>query len=260
MPFLSTHPILVNLTVLHDLFNSNRYNQLVEALPHSSAVAKMPPHSLAVPDMPLATAENLEDPMWKKTVFWTREDWENRPSDPVGTMKVSDSLKRGPKRLGQGENVTARWVCHANGTVVSGARAKNIRERIYAVWHDMKDKGTLPSRWGEVGVSAADELRADLRSRFPELAYCESDWKVDLICTQNYTHWYNTHIRHANGQISLKKESREGTVGPSHASSSSKRRAAEPTGGAPPSKRLKPVATSSEDGECRHMLACLDIY
>jgi hypothetical protein len=82
------------------------------------------------------------------------------------------------------------YVEDKNGKVVDGHVASEIRKYARSVWVHIANIYGAPPKWGDAGVKIAQVYREHMYSRFPMLQFCELDWKVDLIATDNYPSWY----------------------------------------------------------------------
>lgn len=83
------------------------------------------------------------------------------------------------------------YVEDENGKAVDGHVASEIRKYARSIWvHIAKTRGA-PPKWGDAGVEIAQIYRQHMYGRFPILRFCELDWKVDLIATDNYPSWYS---------------------------------------------------------------------
>jgi hypothetical protein len=87
------------------------------------------------------------------------------------------------------------YVEDKNGEAVDGHVASEIRKYARSVWVHIAGTYGAPPKWGDAGVKIAQVYRDHMYSRFPFLQFCELDWKVDLIATDNYPSWYSWFIK-----------------------------------------------------------------
>jgi hypothetical protein len=87
------------------------------------------------------------------------------------------------------------YVEDKNGEVVDGHVASEIRKYARSVWVHIANTYGAPPKWGDAGVKIAQVYREHMYSRFSILQFCELDWKVDLIATDNYPSWYSWFIK-----------------------------------------------------------------
>jgi hypothetical protein len=90
------------------------------------------------------------------------------------------------------------YVEDKNGKVVDGHIASEIRKYARSVWVHIAKVYGAPPKWSDAGVKIAQVYREHMYSRFPFLQFCELDWKVDLIATDNYPSWYSYYIKKSN--------------------------------------------------------------
>jgi hypothetical protein len=100
-----------------------------------------------------------------------------------------------------------------NGEAVDGHVASEIRKSARSVWVHIANTYGAPAKWGDAGVKVAEVYRHHMYSRFPILRFCELDWKVDLIATDNYPSWYSWFAkRSTGGKTEAKTEAHEASL------------------------------------------------
>jgi hypothetical protein len=92
-----------------------------------------------------------------------------------------------------------------DGTVISGDRATEIRKFARAIWVSVSKSGTPPSKWGQADIQTRQQYLSAMGTRFPELRYCDLEWKIDQIATDNYPSWYTNWLSKRDAQ-NMKKE------------------------------------------------------
>lgn len=138
------------------------------------------------------------DPAWRKLVCWTQDDWTAHVSThiPDPTTQSEFTGKRGKGQLANGTNVCARFVCNVHGQPISANRAAAIRSRLYSLWTGIAEAGSFPTgAWKKADPKITDPIHRDLSANFPELSWCESNWKVYQIVRDNYSWWTGKFIR-----------------------------------------------------------------
>jgi len=83
-----------------------------------------------------------------------------------------------------------RYVELEDGTVINGDRAGEIRKFARSIWVSFSKKGPPPSKWGQADIEMRKTYCKEMGHRFPELTYCDLDWKAEQIATDNYPSWY----------------------------------------------------------------------
>jgi hypothetical protein len=124
--------------------------------------------------------------------FWTRKEWADYTSNEVNEIATTGTDKPHSKvRSSQGINVTMRYVEDEKGEAVNGHVATDIRRYARSIWVHIANTCGAPPKWGEAGVKVSQLYRQHMCSKFLILQFCELDWKVDLIATDNYPSWYS---------------------------------------------------------------------
>jgi hypothetical protein len=146
---------------------------------------------------PLHAREDLPD-----INFWTRNEW-------VASKEVAVSADqagmRGRSRAAKGENVTMNFIEDTDGQAIDGHKASEIRKVLRELWTEMDQVGSAPRSWSKVAHTVLVNFRQRMYDRFPELAYCDGHWKLDKICTDNYSQWFHTHNSNDNSNQSTSK-------------------------------------------------------
>lgn len=104
----------------------------------------------------------------------------------------------GRVRSSKGDNVSMGFMEDVNGEPISGHKAVEIRKAIRELWGEMVQGGTALPTWSKVSHTVLMNFRQRLYGEFAELAYCDGHWKLDKICTDNYSQWYKTHGSNRN--------------------------------------------------------------
>lgn len=137
--------------------------------------------------------------------FWYRRDWTQATGDRITNLDEASStpdVRRGKARSANGINVTMLYIEHEDGTIIDGFRAADIRRHARSIWVHLASNGMLFVSWGDADCTSLRLYFSEMKSRFPELRYCDLDWKADMIATDNYpawkTHWTKKHARSNN--------------------------------------------------------------
>lgn len=103
--------------------------------------------------------------------------------------------KRGRGRASQGHNVKMRYLQHENGEIIDGWRASDIRRYARSIFVGFAFEGKVFHSWVE-GVDAASRTSyyRDMLTRFPEVGFCELDWKSEQIASDIYSQWRSNWI------------------------------------------------------------------
>ena len=152
----------------------------------ASHLAFLPAHS---PDALL----KRED--YPNVKFWYRRDWLNHVKDGGSSTDVGTESVRGKTLMSKGINKNAKYIEDADGEPVDGWRLRDIRAHARAIWASFQTVGRAPSTWGRANIEVAYAFRREMRTKFPEFAFCENEWKADQLATDHYPSWYSNHIK-----------------------------------------------------------------
>lgn len=155
--------------------------------------------------------------------FWYKRQWTAFSNDHP-TNATSGPQARGRSRAAQGINVSMQYVEFEDGTVINGDRATEIRKFARAIWVSVSKTGAPPSKWGQADIQTRQQYVSAMGTRFPELRFCDLEWKIDQIATDNYPSWYTNWLSNRDAQ-NMKKE--DGDVLSSLQTKRSRRKASE---------------------------------
>ncbi len=127
--------------------------------------------------------------------FWYRKDWLNFLKDGGNSTDVGIEPIRGKTLMSKGINKNAKYIEDADGKPVDGWRLRDIRSHACAIWESFRSVGRAPSTWRRANTEVSSVCRREMRTKFPELTFCENDWKADQLATEHYPSWYSNHIK-----------------------------------------------------------------
>ena len=152
--------------------------------------------------------------------FWTRHDWnsatqvqvleldeegeifpeadeeEDGSNQPVPSP--NPACARGKRRASQGINVAMKYIENEDGTVIDGFRAADIRRYARSLWVQMALDNKLPATWSDADAASLTYYSTSMAQRFSELRLCASDWKANLMATDNYPSWRHNWMKKKN--------------------------------------------------------------
>lgn len=164
--------------------------------------------------------------------FWTRQAWNSavqdqvleveqpgksesfpdleieegdEPNKPPAPSPANPTRARGKHRLSQGINVTMKYIELEDGMVVDGYRAAEIRRFARSLWVQMALNNKLPKVWGDADAASLATYNESMAQRFTELRLCTSDWKANLVATDNHPSWRYNWLRKQNKGNSMVK-------------------------------------------------------
>ncbi|KAG2137801.1 hypothetical protein BD769DRAFT_1384927 [Suillus cothurnatus] len=170
------------------------YTKLAESLsltPDHVALSTLSPHSLPV----TLKAKEIAVPSYNRADFpsefiWTKEDWKKLQEKPSTQLEKSHPL---------------RFVVDKNNKPIPLERVTSIHTTSRRVFVDIWNINEAPKSWGAASGSASKLYYREMVTFFPELGYCDGNWKCDAIATASYTSWRKNHINRLD---------REGTYKP----------------------------------------------
>ena len=73
-----------------------------------------------------------------------------------------------------GENVRVQYVEHADGKMVDGGMATEIRDQARKIWRGLWSRGLAPRTWGAATYEVEDAFIRSMEERFPVLQFCDN--------------------------------------------------------------------------------------
>ena len=173
----------------------------------------------AAPNAPINSI-TLRQEDYPHVRFWTRQAWNSAAQTQVLSVdedgeafpeldEEDDGSKqplpspgpvcaRGKRRAAQGINVAMKYIETEDGTVVDGFRAAEIRRYARSLWVQMALDDKLPATWSDADATSLTNYSACMAQRFSELRLCASDWKANLVATDNYPSWRHNWLKKKN--------------------------------------------------------------
>ncbi|KAJ6596698.1 hypothetical protein B0H10DRAFT_2197057 [Mycena sp. CBHHK59/15] len=177
--------------------------------------------------------------------FWTEHEYlqENSVRQKAkGKATMADAQsKRGSRRLSvDDENVMCWFIEDENGIQVSGSRIRAMRSHARKIWAYLHSEGKAPAHWNDATSVVRNYYASEMRLNFPELRFCELDYKSHRIATDSYPGWSKPYFE-KNG-LSIRKSKLDPALVEQEASdvvSGAKREACEPLAAEPVAKKQK---------------------
>ncbi|KAG2741226.1 hypothetical protein P692DRAFT_20682053, partial [Suillus brevipes Sb2] len=111
--------------------------------------------------------------------IWTKEDWKKLQEKPSTQLEKSHPL---------------RFVVDKSNRPIPLEHVTAIRTTSRRVFVDIWNINEAPKSWGAASGSASKLYYREMVTFFPELGYCDGNWKCDAIATASYTSWHKNHI------------------------------------------------------------------
>ena len=120
---------------------------------------------------------------------WTLKDWTSHKANvrQAGIMDSGD------------ETAALNFIESANGIPVSTERIKAVRRSCRELFFSLKimytdNRRPVPLSWGLMSHSDKRFFSEKIKEYYPELAFCEDNWKCEYVATHTYPGWYRTHV------------------------------------------------------------------
>ncbi|KAG1848383.1 hypothetical protein C8R48DRAFT_408887 [Suillus tomentosus] len=127
---------------------------------------------------------------------WTKQQWqEDCPKNSSAVPGSAAKSSRGSARMAQGINVSCTYLQDEQGNPVSAQRAKAIRQLMLSSFRQLETQGLAPDSIGQASLQVLRWLTHTLRKQFLELRLCADNWKSMKLMTDNYSQWYNYHVK-----------------------------------------------------------------
>ncbi|KAG1718768.1 hypothetical protein EDB19DRAFT_1920085 [Suillus lakei] len=146
----------------------------------AASLSTLAPQTLPV----MLKAKEICVPSYNRSDFptefiWTKEDWKKHLEKPSTQLEKSHPL---------------RFVVDKNNRPVPMELISAIRTTSRRVFVDIWNIKEAPKSWGAASGSASKLYYREMITFFPELGYCDGNWKCDSIATASYTSWRRNHI------------------------------------------------------------------
>ncbi|KAG1730659.1 uncharacterized protein EDB91DRAFT_747884 [Suillus paluster] len=159
------------------------YNKLAESLSLTldpASLSTLSPQSLPV----MLKAKEIAVPSYNCADFpsefiWTKEDWKKCQEKPSTQLEKLHPL---------------RYIVDKNNKPIPLEHVTTIRTTSRRVFVDIWNIKEAPKSWGAASGSASKLYYREMVTFFPELGYCDGNWKCDAIATASYTSWHKNHI------------------------------------------------------------------
>jgi len=149
----------------------------------------------------VAPLAELEHENFPHITFWFRSDWPSKRVDTDSKVFVETE----------------------DGEIVSGDRMADMCKYARILWDIFQDEGIAPPKWGEASAHLRQRYHRLMCDEFPELRFCDKNWKADYIATLNYPLWYRYWVAQSLNIRKQKTKSRSvSRIFVFHESSSSK--------------------------------------
>lgn len=122
--------------------------------------------------------------------FWNQRDWTSYKSKQHNDGALTG--EQGTKAFD--------FIESEEGIPVSADKIKAIcrdsRElfqSIRVLWEE--SRRSVPESWGKMTFGNKEFFRQKIKGLYPELSFCEGNWKCEHLTTQLYPGWYQNHVK-----------------------------------------------------------------
>ncbi|KAG1762074.1 hypothetical protein EDD22DRAFT_1029275 [Suillus occidentalis] len=164
--------------------------------------------------VPTESDRELDQKDYPSVKSWTKKEWQDQnPKTTSAVPGSSGSSSRGSGCMVQGINVACTYLQDEQGVPVSAQRAKTIRNLMLSSFRQLDTQGLAPDSIGQASLQVLHWLIHTLHKHCFEFHLCTDNWKVMKIMTDNYSQWFNYHVKKRTGKC-IKAE--HGESSPDH--------------------------------------------
>jgi hypothetical protein len=141
---------------------------------------------------------------------WTKKEWLEHYPATTSAIPGSSSC-HGSGRMARGINVSCTYLQDEKGVPVSAERARVIRQIMLSSFHQLETRGLAPESIGQASLDVLKWLIHTLRKHSIEFRLCADNWKIMKLMTDNYSQWYNYHVKKKASKRIMKAKSEDVT-------------------------------------------------
>ncbi|KAL1728961.1 hypothetical protein EV714DRAFT_274071 [Schizophyllum commune] len=113
-------------------------------------------------------------------VCWTEDEFKDTEGSALDALVEPD-------------NLSLRFIRTKDGRVVSKTRASQIRELFRHCFHGLVNHGFKVPNFGDAGIDMILYVQHEVYTRFPEVSYCDENWKFKRTWQAAYAPWKQKH-------------------------------------------------------------------
>lgn len=102
--------------------------------------------------------------------------------------------------MAQGVNVACTYLQDEQGVPVLAQCAKTIQNLMLSSFQQLDTKGLTPDSIGQASLLVLHWLIHMLCKHCFEFCLCADNWKVMKVMTDNYSQWFNYHMKKKTGK------------------------------------------------------------
>ncbi|KAG2131897.1 hypothetical protein BD769DRAFT_1722069 [Suillus cothurnatus] len=151
--------------------------------------------------IPTESDQELDRKDYPSIKSWTKKEWQKQyPKATSSVPGTSGSSSQGSGRMAQGVNVACTYIQDEKGVPVSAECAKTIRNFMLSCFRELDTQGLTPNSIGQASLQVLHWLIHTLRKHYPELHLCADNWKAMKLMIDNYSQWFNYHVKKKTGK------------------------------------------------------------
>lgn len=157
-------------------------------------------------------SEHKRDPF----KYWFRHEWDpvdpakkrhrqkgiTDPGDEAILPTLSGTRGGGGTDKVNGINKQMGWVELETGEIIDGWHAARIRDFAMDTFKGFLEESRAPFQWkNDASPSLKNEFNRKIEAEFPELRWCQSHWKADLVAIRLYPNFKSQHLSQIEAQF-----------------------------------------------------------
>ncbi|KAG0695747.1 hypothetical protein DFH29DRAFT_1005155 [Suillus ampliporus] len=103
-------------------------------------------------------------------------------------------------------NISCTCLQDKQGNPVSAQHAKAIQQLMLSSFHQLEMQGLAPESIGQASLQVLHWLTHTLQKQFLELHLCADNWKSMKLMIDNYSQWYNYHVKKRGTKCTKSKD------------------------------------------------------
>jgi hypothetical protein len=156
---------------------------------------------------PPTVLPRLDRNNYQSVTIWTVHDWQNarKKNDDAGIRKKKG---RPAKNTGSMTRESMAYIQDEWGKPVTEARARDICNEARKVFSKLEELNMAPQTWTKISSASSQYYRQVMYGYFPELQFCEGDWKAERLGIDIYPSWSRQRAEEDDAKIK-KEESQD---------------------------------------------------
>ncbi|KAF8968968.1 hypothetical protein BDZ97DRAFT_1754910 [Flammula alnicola] len=138
--------------------------------------------------------------------IWTVDDWQKskKKNDDASIRKKKG---RPAKNADSMTRESMAYIQDENGKPVTEARARDICNEARKVFSKLEELKMAPRTWTKISSASSQYYRQVMYGYFPELQFCDGDWKAERLGIDIYPSWSRQRAEEDDAEI--KKEEKQ---------------------------------------------------